>query len=65
MPAKGIRGGMCVENELCTKTRGTDEKYSTSKQSTLVPAKGIRGGMCVENELCTKTRGTDGKYFKS
>ena len=50
MPATGIRGGMCVKNELCTKTRGTDGKYLKSKQSTLVPATGIRGGRYVENE---------------
>ena len=51
MPAMGIRGGRYVENELCTKTRGTDGKYSKSKQSTLVPATGIRGGMCVKNNV--------------
>ena len=44
MPAKGIRGGMCVENELCTKTRGTDGKYFKFKQSTLVPTTGIQVG---------------------
>ena len=51
VPAMGIRGGMCVDNESCTKARGRDGKYSKSKQSTLVPVLGIRGGRYVKNDV--------------
>ena len=46
---RGYGVGGTLRTKQC-KARGTEGKYSKSKQSTLVPATGIRGGRYVKNK---------------